>query len=298
MAIVYAVTDTPAKVGDIIFGDVPNMHACELECGTQIYSPEFCLVASEDDDLNDVVALSQLEINEEEFELLTNYVNITLNRQTALPIKAETSNIAFCTDKEWNQVNDIMTLAQVAYTSLQFKHFTVAFVEAMHRIKSMYDTVEWTKRLTVGDEENTAEMLWGYLVNLFTTQKILAVETKGFTGYTETQHGQKFYARVAIFTFEDVQVAFCLEWKDMAGDITPTKRVITIDNDKDFELIPGGEWDEPSVRSEDRFRGMLDDFARFDVITENLRFDLVDLRKDEYSRLLPFTNMLTNIPEQ
>lgn len=298
MAIVYAETIQQAKVGDIIFGEVPGMSPFETECGAKIYSPEFCLIASEDDDLNDVIALRPIEVNEETIEPLTDYVNSVMNRTTTLPIIPEMNNVAFCSDKEWAQVNDLMTLAQVAYTAHQFKHFTVDFVNDMRRIKSVFDTCEWTERLLPnGDEENTAEMLWAYLVNLFTTQQILAVETKGFTGYTEAQYGQKFYARLAIFHFEDVQVAFCLEWKEMAGDITPTKRLVTIDNDKDFELIPGGECEDPERRSEDRFREFLDEFMTYDSITNSLRFDLVDTRKDEYRRLLPFTNILTNIPE-
>lgn len=78
MAIVFAVTEKPAKVGDVIYGMVPGLTAYELECGTQVYAAEQCLIACEDDNLDEYQALEAIEINTEDYAEITHHTNEAL----------------------------------------------------------------------------------------------------------------------------------------------------------------------------------------------------------------------------
>lgn len=301
MAIVYAETDQLAEVGDIIFGGVPNMSSFQMECGTQIYSPNFCFIACEDDDLMNTPKLTPIEANEEVIIPLNEYIGSFTNDNVINTISMpEKQNAAFSSGNEIKRVEDILTLAKVAYTASQFKYFASEFVVGLHHISKQYDTVEWVMPLSTGNEESTAEMLWGYLVSLLTSNKILAIETDGFTGYTLNELKQKVYARTVTFSVDNDDtntVTFNFEWVVSNTETTIKGMTVHIDDKQDLLLIPGPEWDDPSRSSIMMFRSMLGDFRALDAVTQALRFDLIDLRKPEYKNLLPFINVLNDRPK-
>jgi hypothetical protein len=301
MAIVYAETNELAEVGDIIFGDVPNMAPFKMECGTPIYSPNFCFIACEDDDLSNTYKLTPIEVNEEVITPLNEYIGSFTNGDVINTISMpDTQNIAFFSGNEKERVEDILTLAKVAYTDSQFKYFVSEFLVGLHHIGQRFDTVEWVKPLPIGNEDSTAEMLWGYLISLLTSNKILAIETNGFTGYTLNELKQKVYARTVTFSVDNDDtstVTFNFEWLVSNTDTTIKGATVHLDGKQDLLLIPGPEWDDPIRSSITVFRSMLGEFLSLDAATQALRFDLIDLRKPEYKNLLPFINMLKDRPK-
>jgi len=301
MAIVYAETNELAEVGDIIFGDVPSMGPFKMECGTLIYSPNFCFVACEDDDLSNTYKLTPIEVNEEVITPLNEYIGSFTNGNAINTISMpDTSNAAFSSGNEIERIEDILTLAKVAYTASQFKYFASDFVAGLHHIGQRFDTVEWVMPLSTGNEENTAEMLWGLLINLLTSNKILAIETDGFTGYTLNELKQKVYARTVTFSIDNDDtstVTFNFEWVVSNTETTIKAMAVHLDGKQDILLIPGPEWDDPSRSSITVFRSMLAEFLSIDAVTQALRFDLIDLRKPEHKNLLPFINMLKDRPK-
>lgn len=301
MAIVYAETDQLADVGDIIFGDVPNMTPFKMECGTLIYSPNFCFVACEDDDLSSTYKLTPIEVNEEVITPLNEYIGNFTNGNVINTISMpDTQNIAYSSDDELERFQDILTLATVAYTDSQFRYFLSEFVIGLHHIGERFDTVEWVMPLSAGNEENTAEMLWGYLVSLLSGNDILAIETDGFTEYTLNELNQKVYARTVTFSIDndDINtVLFNFEWFVSNDETHITNMEVYLNGKQDKLLIPGPEWDDPSKVSIDVFRSMLGEFMALDAIAQSLFFDLVDLRKPENQNLLPFINILKDRPK-
>lgn len=301
MAIVYAETDQLADVGDIIFGGVPNMLPFKMECGTQIYSPNFCFIACEDDDLMKLSKLTPIEVNEEIVTSLNEHIGSLTNSNVINTISMpDAQNIAFSSGNETERVKDIIELAMVAYTDSQFKYFLSEFLVGLHYIGQRFDTVEWVMPLSAGNEENTAEMLWGYLINLLTSNKTLAIETDGFTEYTLNELNQKVYARTVTFSIDndDINtVLFNFEWFVSNDGTHITNMEVYLNGKQDKLLIPGPEWDDPSKVSIDVFRSMLGEFMALDAVMQSLCFDLVDLRKPKNQNLLPFINILKDRPK-
>jgi hypothetical protein len=298
MAIAYAETEQKAQIGDIIFGNVPNLTPFEMECGTRIYSPVFCHIACEDDDLYNTNALRPIEINEDVSvplgEHISDFIKYGDDRNVFIP---DSNNKAFSSSSEQKRAEDILTLAKVAYSESQFKYFTTEFVSNLHRIKELYDTVDWTSPLLFGNEKNTAEMLWGYIVHLLTSQKILSLDTSGFTGHHTVDFEHDIYDRWVKFGVENVDIAFHFEWAKIDSEVKALSSKVYINGKEGSEFIPGNEWDDPSRRSKDVFLSIMESFRELDAMNQTLEFDLVNLTLPRHRRLLPFINVLKDIPE-